>query len=333
MRRWVIRCLLMCIPLTGCNGGGKESKIWVSRTPDFYRPELKRIAVIPFGAKCGNPVAARHLSDKLEAMLVNNKTYEVYTRQHLKDVLSEQDLSAAGIVDGELAKKIGRLGSVQAIICGDCSRYVDASQQVTVPEWVYVRGGNGYIRNVQRTQHVAVVECNLVVIDTETGKQLAAVQAPTQIAWVEGTKYPYKGLTVMQSAEAINALTMLQGTAMTRSQIKLKGTVLRTATGQYDAKWDWADRITSETEKIHAVIKLPLEASRNNFKVTIVPKEQREIIAEQNFVWPDGSTENSYLFDVKPIVDKHGLGAYTIKLYSGPQPIAWYNFDIVKSHG
>lgn len=79
------------------------------------------------------------------------------------------------------------------------------------------------------------------------------------------------------------------------------------------------------------MVNLPAEASRNSFRITVVPKDGREALAEQDFVWPDQSTENAYPFDIQPIVEKSGCGAYQAKIYSGPEPFAWYNFEIVNN--
>ena len=246
--------------------------------------------------------------------------------------MSEQDLAAAGIVDSEVARRIGKLGSVQALICGVCSRYGSASREVMVEKWVYSQSGS-YTVKVPVTLHEAIVECNVVVIDTSTGKQLAAVNSSAPFSWRSDMRAPrnIRGMTVIQVAESLCLMRILENIAVTKKEVKLKGTPLRVATGQYDMKWDTQDRIIPSDEKFFAVVRLPAEAARNNFKITIVPKDKRVDLAEQAFVWPEQTAENGYVFDVKPIVDKNGLGAYQAKLYSGPEPVAWYDFEIAKS--
>ena len=316
--------------VVGCNGG-KKSTITVVRHPEFYQPELKRVAVIPFGDQSGNPEAAKYMGRRLETALVNNKTYEVYTREHLKEVLSEQDLAAAGIVDSDVARRIGKLGSVQALICGVCSRYGSKSREVMVEKWVYSQSGS-YTVKVPVTLREAIVECNVVVIDTSTGKHLAAVNSSAPFSWRSDMRAPknIRRMSVIQVAESLCLARIIDNIAVTKKEVKLKGKPLRIATGQYDAKWDVQDRIIPADQKLFAVVALPSEAAHNTFKITIVPKDKRVDLAEQTLVWPEQTTDRGYAFDVKPLVDKNGLGVYQAKLYSGPEPVAWYDFEIVE---
>jgi hypothetical protein len=327
-------CLLLC----GCNGGSKSS-ITVVRYPEFYQPELKRIAVLPFANNAQDPAAGTRISERLETALIQNRTYEVFTRAHLKEVLTEQDLAASGIVAADAAQRIGKLGSVQAIICGACDQYGSGTRQemrtMQVPVWGTNAKGYPVITGYTNQQYLwtrneAAVQCNVVVIDTVTGRQIAGVNELSHI-YSEGSPPSASEWQTRQIAEQNQILRILRAVAVIRTQVKLKGTVLRVATGQYDGKWDWQDRIIPSDGKLVAVVNLPPDAGRNSFKLTIVPKDQRDVMAEQEFVWPEGSGENSYSFDVQPIVDKRGYGAYDVKLYSGPEPCAWYTFQIAKS--
>jgi len=78
------------------------------------------------------------------------------------------------------------------------------------------------------------------------------------------------------------------------------------------------------------VVSLPPEADRNQFKVTIVPDEGREVMAEQAFTWTKQYGRFGYQFAVQPILEKGGLGKYRAKLFAGPEPIAHYSFEIVE---
>lgn len=232
---WLIAFGLVFL-LAGCNAG-KKSRITVVRYPDFYQPELKRVAVIPFGDQTGNPEVGKYMARRLETALINNKTYEVYTREHLKTLLAEDDLAAAGIIDSEMAKRIGQRGSVQALICGVCSRHASGSRQVTMEKWVYAKSGS-YKVQVPVTVYDALVECNVVVIDTATGRHLTGVNSNVPLSIRENVGLPRKlaslrGLPVIQVAEILCLGHILENIAVLRTEIKLKGTVLRIATGQY----------------------------------------------------------------------------------------------------
>ena len=325
--------------LAGCDGGSRKSKIWVYQYPDFYKPDLKRVAVLPFADRTRHRGAGGRIGDRISAILTNNGTYEVYTRQHLDDVLSEQDLALAGIVEADLARKIGRLKSVQALICGVCDRYEvttrNETRYNTMPVWGKNRQGQPVITSWKKipypwTRHDAFVECHVVVIDTVTGRQIAAVHEPSS-TWAAGSPPKYAAADLLRYAEQDQINRIVRAIAVTRSQVKLKGDVLKTATDLYDQEWDWETKITPENDKFYVVVHLPPEADRNNFKITIVPKDQREEVAAKPFVWTKTVARRGYRFGVAGIVDRYGYGEYQAKLYSGPEPIARYNFSIVET--
>jgi hypothetical protein len=322
----------------GCGGGGsKKDKIWVYQVPDFYRPQLKRIAVIPFSNHTRVRGVGQTVCDKLSTSLTNNATYEVYTRQHLADVVKEQDAVLAGILSADTAMKIGRLKAVQALVCGDCYRYETATKTETRYNTLPVFGKNSKGKTVITgwkkvpyvwTRHDAYLDCNVVVIDTGTGRQIAAVNEPTHL-WAAGSppKYDAGQLARMALDDQVNRIT--RALAVTRTRIKLKGKVLRTAVDFYDQEWEWEKKITPADGKFFVVVSLPPEADRNRFKITIVPEEGREVMAEQAFTWTKQYSRFGYQFAVEPIVEKGGLGKYRAKLYSGSEPIARYSFEIV----
>lgn len=333
-------CALLAVAASavGCDGGGRKGKIWIVRYPDFYQPELKSVAVAPFGNRSNARGAGERISDRVSAELTNNRTYEVYTRQHLHGILAEQDLASAGIIDADKAKEIGRLKSVQALICGTLDRYGASSRSETrfntVP--VFGQDANGQVvitgfRQVPYTwvHNEAVVECSVVVIDTATGQQIAAIHEPSSL-YSEGSPPKYGGADLLRAAEEDQVRRIVQAIAVTRTQIRLKGDVLKTATSLYDQQWDWQRRIVPGDEKFYVVVTLPPEADRNNFRITIVPKDGREVLGEQEFVWSKADATRGFEFPIAPIVEKHAFGEYRAKLYSGPEPVAWYDFRIVE---
>jgi len=331
--------LLLWPVLVGCDGGGRKSKIWIYQYPDFYTPNLKRVAVLPFADRTRRRGVGGRIGDRISAILASNPTYEVYTRQHLDDILSEQDLAMAGVVEADLARKIGRLKSVQALICGVCNRYEvttrNETRYNTVPVWGKNRRGQPVITSWKKIpypwmRHDAFVECHVVVIDTATGRQIAAVHDPSS-SWASGSPPKYRPADLLRHAEQDQISRIVRAIAVTRTEVKLDSDVLKTATDFYDQEWDWEKKVTPEDEKLYVVVHLPPEADRNNFKITIVPKGEREVVADKPFVWTKTVARRGYRFGVADIVARCGYGEYQAKLYSGPEPIARYDFSIVET--
>ena len=77
---WAV--VVACGPLiAGCGGGSgtRKGRIIVYQYPEFYQPELKRIAVLPFRDPPNSPGAGQKISDDIATLLTKNGTYEVYT--------------------------------------------------------------------------------------------------------------------------------------------------------------------------------------------------------------------------------------------------------------
>jgi hypothetical protein len=55
------------------------------------------------------------------------------------------------------------------------------------------------------------------------------------------------------------------------------------------------------------------------------------VLADEEFTWPDGTTEHAVDFEIANIREKNGYGPLKAKLYSGEYPIAVYEFAIVQS--
>lgn len=323
--------------VAGC-GASRKDRIWIYQYPSFHQKGLERVAVLPFANGTRVPGVAQRISDKVSAVLTNNRTYKIYTRQHLADVIKEHDLAAAGVIDSDVAKRIGKLTLVQAIICGRCNRCEVITRNETrynnVPVWGRNAQGQPVIVRWRKvpytwTRHDAHVDCQVVVIDCATGRQIGAVNSPSH-SWAAGSPPKYTAPDLLRYAEEDQVNRIVRAIAVTRTQISLEGDVLKTATGLYDNQWDWQRRIAPDDKQFFVVVHLPPGAHRNNFRLTIVPRGQRDVVAEKAFVWDKRHGTFGHSFQVQPIVDKRGYGLYQAKLYSGQEPIAWYDFEIVQ---
>ncbi|MFH1107770.1 MAG: hypothetical protein V1790_01030 [Planctomycetota bacterium] len=287
-----------------------------------------------------DPSAGQRFGNGVEAALINNGTYEVYTRQQLtmKHILDEADMAASGIVRADVAQRIGNLTAVQALVCGVFNRCSTDTQQETrmksVARWGANAKGKPAIVGWDQVpytwiRHSATVDCNAVIVDTATGKQWAAFSQPVT-RFSEGSPPAYTPAQVLQATEDTAIQAIIETIAMTRKQVRLTGDALRVASDFYDQKWDYTRVVSPSHKKFLAVVALPPEAARNRFRLTIVPKEGREELAQQEFDWPPGIATKGYEFAIDTLVEKRGLGQFKLKLYSGPEPVAWADFTIVE---
>ena len=182
------------------------------------------------------------------------------------------------------------------------------------------------------TTIVAAVQCVVHVLDTGSGQIVASV--PVSLTGSNKSfefMFQKSGPAILNKLEARAVERILKEIAVTRSPLKLPANPVRVATGRYDGQWEWQKKLSSDQATFSVVVCLPVESARNHFKVSIVPRESREVLAEEQFVWPDGANEHALTFDLRSLVEKHGSGPLTAKLYSGEAPIATCDFALLES--
>ncbi len=135
--------------------------------------ERKRIAIVPFDFGSikhwwGNDDwdIGRDLSDMLKVGLVNNGAFTVLERKMLDQILSEQAISASGIVDPRSMVQMGRVLGVNAVIVGSVTQF--GFDERTSEGFL----GMGRARDVR-----AIVAINARIVDPVTGEVLGAIAA------------------------------------------------------------------------------------------------------------------------------------------------------------
>jgi curli biogenesis system outer membrane secretion channel CsgG len=120
----------------------------------------KRIAVMPFDVKVqrGGQIGSG-MSDMLADALVNTNRFIVLERQHVKDVMAEQDFGRSGRVKKETAPAVGEIEGAQLLIRGAVTTFE--------PE---CSGGTLAVVGVKK----ACVSVNMRIIDAKTGRVLNA---------------------------------------------------------------------------------------------------------------------------------------------------------------
>jgi len=120
----------------------------------------KRIAVMPFDVKVHRAGSVGNgMSDMLADALVNSNRFVVLERQHVKDVMAEQDFGRSGRVKKETAPEVGEIEGAQLLIRGSVTTFE--------PE---CSGGTLAVVGVKQ----ACVSINMRIIDAKTGRILNA---------------------------------------------------------------------------------------------------------------------------------------------------------------
>jgi curli biogenesis system outer membrane secretion channel CsgG len=120
----------------------------------------KRIAVMPFDVKVHKAGAIGNgMSDMLADALVNTNRFIVLERQHVKDVIAEQDFGRSGRVKKETAPAVGEIEGSQLLIRGAVTTFE--------PE---CSGGTLAVVGLKQ----ACVSVNIRIIDAKTGRVLNA---------------------------------------------------------------------------------------------------------------------------------------------------------------
>lgn len=310
--------------------GGCSKKIWVIQTPDFYTPDLKTVAVVPFRDQSGWRGAGEIISDKLSSALMANGAYQVFNRSDLRTVLDEQDLKIAfGDDAAAAATTLHKLGNVQAVLVGTVTTYSATSnnQQRQDPVYAYDRQGNRYVaghRTYVYTRNEGNVQVTASLLRTADGTTIAATSEPAWARfWSEGSPPRKDAHACVADAASSVVAQLVEQFAPVRKQVSINaGKALRTASDLYDNEWAFTDTFAATDQKMYVVVELPPACDRNPFKLTIVRKDQREDLAVEEFRWDKQYGSYGYTFNPSEVATKGGgPGEYEVKFYSGPEPV------------
>jgi len=317
--------------------GGCSKKITIIQYPTFYDQNIKTIAITPFRNQTGVKNAGNIVSDKLAALLAANRTYKVYNRNDHRVLSDERDLQLDLGKDPQKVEAMFRkLGDVQAILTGVVSTYAGTTRNETrqIPQYAFNSNtGQMYISHylpLKVTRYEVNVAASAALLRRD-GTTIYATPVPVHARyWAQGSP-PKKDLFALaEQASSMVALQLLEHFAILRKTIKVNPEkVLRTASELFENKWTYTDRFDADGDTMYVVVELPASCDRNRFEIRVVRKNRREYLAVQKIVWSSKHKSFGYLFSPKDIAAKGGgPGAYTIKFFSGPEPVFTRDFYI-----
>lgn len=330
--------IVSLLALCGVFAGGCSKEITITQQPEFWTPELKTVAVVPFKNLTNVKDAGQMVSDSLANALMANGTYRVFNRSDLKTLMDEQDLKLALGANPNSAGGNGfnKFTNVQAILTGTVTVYAATSsrqqKQKQVPYW---SNGKQYSRTVYYThvRNEANVTVTASLIRPKDGVTIYSTRGPIKGKFVSEGENPARdayGCSAMALDQAVSQL--LETFACVRKKVKVKPKdVVKTATEFYDNKWQEKKKfLTTDTNMIVA-IRLPQCCDRNRFRIAIVPKDGRDELASKEFMWSRSINPyrgKTFQFSPKDISSKYGPGEYWIKFYSGPEPVIVHKIKI-----
>ena len=327
---------------------GCDVTMTVRQYPQFYTPELKTVAVLPLSNGSLHPAAGPFVTDRLVAALKENGTYEVLAPKDL-----QAGLAAAGInlpseaEDAVLAESLRRLGGVQAFVTGRVMAFsTDSYWRAHVDDYDGFYGGY-YTRYHLSYGHPhyglgfrypiytyypygqAYVAVDVAMVDVATGRTLHAPLGPV------GGRVRSDGGRLPTSDELLGEATsraaqgIVEQLAVVSKEVKVNpARDLRTGRLAKDDKLKFTDDFRADEEEMRVVLRLPPQADRNRFRVSIARKGRPEELAEESFAWSRKDESRPFVFSPRKLAGAAGAGQYEVRFYSGSKLVMTRKFHL-----
>jgi curli biogenesis system outer membrane secretion channel CsgG len=140
---------------------------------EAYDGPKKRIAVKAFEMKAGHGHSelGQGMSDMLADALVNTNRFIVLEREHIADVIEEQDFGASGRVKKQTAASIGEIEGAQLLIRGSVVQFEEECKAATISIVGFKQ---------------ACMAINLRIVDATSGRVLSATTVEGKSTTVGG---------------------------------------------------------------------------------------------------------------------------------------------------
>jgi hypothetical protein len=158
MKKFII--FTMVLLLTGCytiykvnsDFNSKELSVFVS--PNFNINKYKKLAVIPFKGKAYDTLGAPNfiLEEQISDMFATRLMgvgFSIVERTQLHSILSEQQLSATGLLSNSDINKMGKLMDIDMLVMGNLDKNIfNASYQTATVKFIDIETGEVLINIV-----------------------------------------------------------------------------------------------------------------------------------------------------------------------------------------
>lgn len=356
-RRFCMACLVAAAVAVSSAGCAKTLPLL--HYPDFYTPELDRVAVAPFKAESADRATARRLTHLFADALARNGTYDVIGPDELADRLGADAADWARDGPERLAAAAGELGGVDAVLTGSVSVRLrtwsgwayPAVRRHHVgfgyPGASYAYRGYPYGRRYYRgpfydpyyhdyprryAGREAIVSVEAALISVPEGRVLH--RTPTSIeaaAFSEGVGPPERARTLMRrAAEGVNDELLWQF-AVVGIEVEVDpDEALVLARPGPDDRLDSTDDFKADEEEMVVAVRLPDAADRNVFDLEIAREiDGREVVlASREFTWTAGEVSREFVFSPRDLARQGGAGEYHVQLLTRGERALRRDFDV-----
>ena len=334
----IILTVLTASIMTGC---GKQ--FTVDHYPDFYKPSIKSVAVLPFENESSRKKAGMAVASHLSAALAANGTYKVTGPVKLEQTLKEKGMPSIKNEDYKaIANELAELDMYQAFITG---RVLTESFRNTVieyydddddfyyddyPYWYYPYGYPPYWYYPYYYEYggQAYVSSDVSFVSIPDGTVLDTVAAKASA----GVNEKFSSLKKYTTQIALNKFSEKVVRDFAIVPVKITVPVhkaIRTADSLQQGNWHFTKTFNSSGESMYVVLCLPAAAAMNQFEITITPQNNpSDIISSKDYTWEKDKYCQSVEFSPGQIARSNGPGKYSVHLISLGKIVLTRNFKI-----
>jgi hypothetical protein len=314
----------------------------ISHYPEFYRPDIRTVVVLPMANSSQNPSAGQSVTGRLVEVLRANGTYEVVGPLELR-----RRMEAAGLTVPEqgdvsaVLPALRTLGGVQAVITGQVVGF-DTDSFSHVDFYGYSQMGyyGGYGRHSHRgywmggigesypvyevtwytRSHVAV---NVTLTDVASGAALYASPGPISADMESRRDPPPSRDEMLRRGVDYVVAEIMDRIAIVPAEVTLKPKRdLRLAA----EGMRFTDKFSPRDTKLLVVLRLPAAAAHNEFRIGVSRKDGPEL-AGATFTWKPGEQERTFEFNLADLTRQGGPGKYVVTFFRGGRAIMTKGFE------
>jgi hypothetical protein len=327
--------------LTAFIVGGCETKFTVTRYPDFYKPSITSVAVVPFENATDRKGAGEIVAVHLSAALAANGTYKVTGPAQLEQTLKEKEMPTLKLNDyKEIAKELAELDKYQAFIAGKVladsfnTAFAEPYDENYLwygdyPYWYYPYWYTPYWyypSEYEYGQASVSAEVSMVGIPDGAILDMTVVKAAADVSNVSSPLKKYA------SQMAIDNLAgkIVANFAVVPVEIAVHpDKAIRTADSFEQGSWHFTKTFGSDRESMYVVLCLPDAAAMNQFKLTITPQNNpSQVVASKDFTWERDKYCQGVEFSPRQIAQSNGPGRYSAHFISLGKVELTRNFKI-----